>query len=183
MVYCQRRSFNDIKGRIFVCAFFLSFLVFFFGSVGQASQTEKIKILLSSPLDAKQRVAFFERLSELNPKIDSKFIAGKASEIDVFIYLLDSWEVLDEAPFSDELPLLFDEVRAIKKPAISVTSFVSFNDSVERKFIFYSIIDAGSPPLECFARDIALRAGHEKGYEVSHDTLVDCRKELELNNE
>jgi len=92
----------------------------------------------------------------------------------VVAYMLTSWDDASIAPGAEYLPEIFERVYAVESLALSYSVFLKLGSDDQLQFIFYSLSDAGLPPLKCYAAHLAFEAIRNSGEEFANNILRDC---------
>ncbi|MES0872390.1 hypothetical protein [Pseudovibrio sp. SCP19] len=137
------------------------------------------RVLIFSGMSASVSNAFYGLLEEANPEIDSSFRPKSLSEADITVYFFNAWSDAPSAPGAKELYNVFDRLDKSDVPLVSQGVWATMSTGREMRFVFYSLSDAKYPPLECYARHLALEAKREPGENFENNHLFDCASEAE----
>ncbi|WP_300038749.1 hypothetical protein [uncultured Roseobacter sp.] len=141
-------------------------------AMGAADTSTRVFVI--SGMTEAQSEAFYSLIEEKNPRIVSSKRPQSSEETDLIVYMLDNWDAASDAPGANEFPQIFSGLEKLDETAVSYSAWATFSSGHSIRFIFYSLRDAGYPPLRCFASHLAFEADRAVGQDFKNNALVDC---------
>lgn len=129
--------------------------------------------MIISGMTAAELDAFYVLMGEINPDIDTAIRPSTVNEADAIAYFLTSWSDAPYAPGAQQMSEIFELVYRAESPNVALTITVFRGNRRQHRFYFYSLLDAGFPPLACYARHLATEITRVSGDEFENNYLQD----------